>query len=222
MTEATWNKVSKVARLSWTWVGSCWHTKRPSQSAVHSIDEKIIPPAQTSCNAGARLQTLTEKDQAERIWVGNFKTRSCFWVRERICITHSLFDGLSHVSLDSPFCGCVWICFIFFFFEKVQAMCELVLQQCWPMRGQSVSCSKWKHMEYRWLLGCQGIGWVPGWLALQWRFILNWLIFQDKQYISLQLQNIKHYNNVTILNTCIFHVITDCECCKNDLVHLFH
>lgn len=110
-----------------------------------------------------RLRTLTEGDQAERIWVGNFKTRSCFWVRERICITHSLFDGLSHVSLGSPFCGCVWIKYLLcliFFFEKVKAMCDLVLQRCWPIWGQSVSCSRWEHMEYRWLLSYQGIRWV--------------------------------------------------------------
>lgn len=124
-----------------------------------------------------RLRTLTEGDQAERIWVGNFKTRSCFWVRERICITHSLFDGLSHVSLGSPFCGCVWIkyllCLIFFFWESKSYVWSCFAAMLANMRSVSL-------MQQ---VGAHGVPLTPQLpgnqvsavgLALPWRFKPNW------------------------------------------------
>lgn len=64
-------------------------------------------PKLTSCSVkppSDHLCVLKEEDQAERIWVGNFKTCSCFWAREKICIIHWGFDGFSHVLPDSGFC----------------------------------------------------------------------------------------------------------------------
>lgn len=64
-----------------------------------------LPPA---CVAGPHaasnhLWVVTRPDWAERIWVGNFKTCSCFCERERICITHSELMDFPMFGPDSPF-----------------------------------------------------------------------------------------------------------------------
>lgn len=81
--------------------------KRTSQSAGkgHWSDEKIIPPPSVAGPHAAsnHLWAVTQPDWAERIWVGNFKTCSCFCERERICITHSDLMDFPMFTLDSPF-----------------------------------------------------------------------------------------------------------------------
>lgn len=58
--------------------------------------------------ASNHLWAVTEPDWAERIWVGNFKTCSCFCWCERICITHSDLMDFPMFSLDSPFLLTCW------------------------------------------------------------------------------------------------------------------
>lgn len=91
----------------------------PSAGQGHWSDEKIIhpplpatadPPAAAGPHAASNhLWAVTEPDWAERIWVGNFKTCSCFCGRERICITHSDLMDFPMFALDSPFCWHVQI-----------------------------------------------------------------------------------------------------------------
>lgn len=50
------------------------------------------------------LWALTEPDWFERIWVGNFKSCSCFCGCERICITHSGLMDFPMFTLDSRYC----------------------------------------------------------------------------------------------------------------------
>jgi len=81
--------------------------KGTAQSAGqgHWSDEKIIlPPTAAGPHAASNhLWAVTQPDWAERIWVGNFKTCSCFCERERICITHSDLMDFPMFTLDSPF-----------------------------------------------------------------------------------------------------------------------
>lgn len=81
--------------------------KGTAQSAGqgHWSDEKIIlPPTAAGPHAASNhLWAVTQPDWAERIWVGNFKTCSCFCDRERICITHSDLMDFPMFTLDSPF-----------------------------------------------------------------------------------------------------------------------
>lgn len=69
-------------------------------------DNSPRPPR--ACVAGPHaasnhLWVVTRPDWAERIWVGNFKTCSCFCERERICITHSELMDFPMLGPDSPF-----------------------------------------------------------------------------------------------------------------------
>lgn len=73
-------------------------------SSPHSHASTAGPHA-----ASNHLWAVTEPDWAERIWVGNFKTCSCFYERERICITHSDLMDFPMFTRDSPFCGHVQI-----------------------------------------------------------------------------------------------------------------
>lgn len=109
---------------------------------------------------GGRLWALEEQDQAERIWVGNFKTCSCFWACERICITHSLlmdFPMFPQTALLLLTCSNNES-LMFIFFPRSKAVFLVVLPGCWVI--QSVSRRSWEQMEYRWFYSCQGNGWV--------------------------------------------------------------
>lgn len=97
---------------------ACWalhSSTRPGENGTaqsagegHWSDEKIIPTLPPPSVAGPHaasnhLWAVTWPDWAERIWVGNFKTCSCFCVRERICITHSDLMDFPMFAPDSPF-----------------------------------------------------------------------------------------------------------------------
>lgn len=76
------------------------------QVSFHWSDEKIIPPPPLLPLDLMRRQTICERwlpDWAKRIWVGNFKTCSCFCGREKDLYNTFRCDGFSHVCSGQPF-----------------------------------------------------------------------------------------------------------------------
>lgn len=139
-------------------------------------DNSPLPPA---CAAGPHaasnhLWVVTRPDWAERIWVGNFKTCSCFCEGERICITHSGLMDFPMLGPDSPFlltCSNNESLMSGFPSPPLLSAVSIAGQRCWADH----SIPSLELMENRWPAAFQVPGWVlPPLTTLESGFIFKY------------------------------------------------